>query len=69
MNNKTSPPSVNTSKKCSYLLPYFSSLQGGLVGKQTVFNSKFNGLAAQYCSVRLAGQHGSHDAWLIKVKA
>jgi hypothetical protein len=36
MNNKASPPSINASNKCSYLFPYYPSLEGGLAGEQTV---------------------------------
>jgi hypothetical protein len=36
MNNKASPPSINTSNKCSYLFPYVPSLESRLTGEQTV---------------------------------
>jgi hypothetical protein len=36
MNDKASPPSSNTSKKCKDLFPYFSSLESRLAGEHTV---------------------------------
>jgi hypothetical protein len=35
MNNKASSPSINTSNKCSYLFPCFSSSESHLAGEQT----------------------------------
>jgi hypothetical protein len=35
MNIKISPPSAKTSNKCSYLFPYFPSLDRRLAGEQT----------------------------------
>jgi hypothetical protein len=36
MNDKACPHSINTSDKCSYLFPYFPSLESRLAGEQTV---------------------------------
>jgi hypothetical protein len=44
MNNKASPPSTNTSNKCSYLFPYFPSLEGRLAGEHAVTDSMFSGV-------------------------
>jgi hypothetical protein len=36
MNNKASPPSTNTTKKCRDLFPYFPGLESRLAGEHTV---------------------------------
>jgi hypothetical protein len=40
MNNKVPPLSNNTPNKCSYLFPYFPSLDSRLAGEQIVLQPK-----------------------------
>jgi hypothetical protein len=42
MNNKTSPPSTNPTKKCRALFPYFPSLESRLAGEHTVHWTLFS---------------------------
>jgi hypothetical protein len=42
MNNKTSPPSTNPTKKCRALFPYFSSLESRLAGEHTALKNLEN---------------------------
>jgi hypothetical protein len=48
MNNKTSPPSTNTTKKCRELFPYFPSLESRLAGEYTAQVSDTISVHADY---------------------